>query len=635
MFSSVSIRIRLFVGFISLLILAVGIITPVMLSKVNEAVTQSTNSQLSELFNNMELQLKEQANRAEAMSALVANIPAVQKAFAQQDRETLSELLHNSFLVLKDNYGARQFQFHTPPATSFLRVHKLEKFGDDLSGFRKTVLETNSTKQPVKGLEIGVAGLGMRGLVPVFYQDQHVGSLEFGLSFGQSFFDRFKEEHHVEIAMHLNRDGTYDTFATTMEESLLTTNMLTDAYNGTIVTEKRDFQNRISIVMARSVKDFSGQAIGVVEIVFDNSANEQLISEALISALAVGLVVILLGLFVSMLITRSIVKPICETADSMWEIAEGEGDLRVRLSSEGNNELSNLSNAFNQFVTKIQGTISEVQGTISQLTQMAEKLLQSSTHTKTNIAEQSSETEQVATAINELRSTAQEVASNAAQAAEAARDADNEVVNGNNVVQASITSINQLAQGVEESAITIRGVETQSDDIGGILEVIRNIADQTNLLALNAAIEAARAGEQGRGFAVVADEVRTLASRTQDATQQIQEMIGSLQEGAQSSVQAMTHSQEQVKHSVEQAQMAGTALNSITSAITTISDMNVQIATAAEEQTSVAEEINQNVVRISDSVTQTVQVADEVSSMSGTLTELASNLEQLTDRFKV
>ena len=635
MFSSVSIKIRLLIGFISLLILAVGIITPVMLSKVNQVVTKATDSQLNQLFNNMEVQLKEQAYRAEAMSALVANIPAVQKAFSEQDRETLSELLHNPFKVLRDEYGARQFQFHTPPATSFLRVHNLEKFGDDLSGFRKTVLETNSTKQPVRGLEIGVAGLGMRGLVPVSYQDQHVGSLEFGLSFGQSFFDRFKEEYDVEIAMHLNRDGEYDTFATTMEESLLTTNMLSEAYEGKVVTEKRDFQGNASIVMARSVNDFSGKPIGVVEIVFDSSENEQLISEALNSALVVGLVVILLGLFVSMLITRSIVKPICGAADSMWEIAEGEGDLRVRLSSEGNNELSNLSNAFNQFVMKIQGTISEVQGTISQLTQIAESLLQSCNHTKKGVANQSSETEQVATAINEMRSTAQEVASNAAQAAEAAHDADNEVENGNNVVQASIKSINQLAQGVEESAKTIRGVETQSDEIGGILEVIRNIADQTNLLALNAAIEAARAGEQGRGFAVVADEVRTLASRTQDATQQIQEMIGSLQEGAQSSVQAMKHSQEQVKHSVEQAQLAGTALNSITTAITTISQMNVQIATAAEEQTSVTEEINQNVVRISDSVTQTVQVADEVSSMSGTLTELASSLKQLTDRFKV
>ncbi|MGD2116879.1 MAG: methyl-accepting chemotaxis protein [Chromatiales bacterium] len=635
MLSSLSIKMRLIAGFSLVLVLAVATITPVMLSKVSDAITETSEVQLTELFNNMQVQLSEQARLAEAMSALVANIPAVQKAFAEGDRETLTAMLHEPFKYLKEHYGARQFQFHTPPAMSFLRVHKLEKFGDDLSGFRKTVIATNQTKQPVRGLEIGVAGLGMRGLVPVSYEGKHVGSLEFGLSFGQSFFDRFKEAHGVDIAMHLFRDGKFDTFATTLEDSLLSEENRQKALNGETIKIHDDYQGKNVVTMGKQITDFSGNPIGIVEIIFDESKYVDMLNAASLTALLIAVGVFAIGFLVSAFITGSIVKPINHTTHSMMQIAEGEGDLRVRLPVEGKNELSSLSNAFNRFVEKIQGTVGDVQQSVIKLTQMAESLAETSASTKAGVAAQSIETEQVATALNEMSATSQDVAESAAHAATAAKEADAEAVTGNEVVQKSIHAINQLAHEVELAADTIHGLETQSEQIGGILDVIRNIAEQTNLLALNAAIEAARAGDQGRGFAVVADEVRTLASRTQEATQQIQEMIAALQSGAQSSVQAMQKSQDQVRFSVEQSEQAGTALNTITTAISTISDMNVQIATAAEEQTSVAEDINQNVVRISDASGQTVEAAENIASSSESLAQLAEDLESLLGKFKV
>lgn len=629
-----TIKMRLLLSFTFVLVMAVAAITPVMLAKVNDAINEASEIQLTELFNNIEVQLNEQARLAEALSALVANIPSVQQAFAEGDRDTLARLLTKPFEHLKAEYGALQFQFHTPPAISFLRIHKLEKFGDDLSGFRKTVLKTNRTHKPVRGLEIGVAGLGMRGLVPVQYEGKHVGSLEFGLSFGQSFFDRFKEKNGVDIEMHLYHDGKFETFASTLGQTLLPGEVLPGALSGKTIRIHRDLQNKEFVIMGKRVTDFSGDPIGVIGIIFDESAYVDMIATARNTALLIATGIFMIGFLVSFLITGSITRPIAHTASSMMEIAEGEGDLRVRLPVAGKNELSNLSNAFNLFVAKIQHTIAQVQESIVKLTQTADNLAATSSKTKAGAANQSFETEQVAAALNQMTGSFQEVAHSAARAADAAKEANAQAVTGNQVVQKSIESINQLAHEVELSAESIHGLELQSQQIGGILEVIRNIAEQTNLLALNAAIEAARAGEQGRGFAVVADEVRTLAGRTQDATRQIQEMIVALQSGAGNSVQAMQQSQKQVRHSVELAEQAGIALKSITEAICTISDMNVQIASAAEEQTSVAENINQNEVRISDASRHAVEAAENIASSSESLAQLAENLSELLSRFK-
>ena len=255
--------------------------------------------------------------------------------------------------------------------------------------------------------------------------------------------------------------------------------------------------------------------------------------------------------------------------------------------------------------------------------------------TSSGVESQKDETVQVASAITQMTATVQEVANNAESATSAAADADSEAKAGNQIVSSTVQAISELATEVESSASVIEKLKGDSENIGAVLDVIKGIAEQTNLLALNAAIEAARAGEQGRGFAVVADEVRTLAQRTQESTAEIENLINALQGGAEEAVTVMTRSRDRASHTVEQAKHAGESLSSITRAVGTILQLNTQIATAAEEQSSVSEEINRNVINIQDISEQTASGAEQTASASAELARLGEQLQNLVGQFKV
>jgi len=325
-------------------------------------------------------------------------------------------------------------------------------------------------------------------------------------------------------------------------------------------------------------------------------------------------------------------------AVSALERASGqmaEGNLTVRADYQGKDELGRVANAFNRMGERFQAMVQQLSGATSQLAAAAEETSAVTEQTSSGIRQQQSETEQVATAMNEMTATVQEVAHSAASAAEAAHKADEEALAGKQVVTRTIDVIDSLASEVEKAAGVIHQLEQDSEQIGTVLDVIRGIAEQTNLLALNAAIEAARAGEQGRGFAVVADEVRTLASRTQQSTAEIQGMIEKLQNGAANAVKVMEASRTQAQAGVEQVAQAGASLDSITRAVGTINDLNAQIASAAEEQSSVAEEINRNIVNISQVADQTSQGAQQTAAASEELARLAEQLQSLVGQFRV
>ncbi|HEY5602570.1 MAG TPA: methyl-accepting chemotaxis protein [Gammaproteobacteria bacterium] len=344
---------------------------------------------------------------------------------------------------------------------------------------------------------------------------------------------------------------------------------------------------------------------------------------------------VLVGLAGAIFISRAIVSPLAETKAAMEDIASGNGDLTKRIDIKGNDEIAQLANAFNHFASKVQVIVKEVSGITSRLASASERLTVVTEETRKGADRQLQETDEVAIAVNEMAASGQEVARNANAAADAAHNADVAADNGRQVVGHTIEAIDSLAREVTQAGIVIDRVEKDSESIGGVLDVIKGIAEQTNLLALNAAIEAARAGEQGRGFAVVADEVRTLASRTQQSTAEIQTMIERLQTGTRDAVSVMDQSRQMAEATVGQAARAGTSLEEINAAVATIKNLNSQIACSAEEQSTVAEEINQKVVRISDITDQTAAGAQQTASASNELNQLAETLKLLVGQFKV
>ncbi len=312
-----------------------------------------------------------------------------------------------------------------------------------------------------------------------------------------------------------------------------------------------------------------------------------------------------------------------------------DGNLSARSGYARNDELGHIARAVDRMAETFKNTVQELTGAIADLTTAAEETSAVTEQTSSGIRQQQSETEQVATAMNEMNATVHEVASNAVQAASAAHNADEQAANGRRVVSQTIEAMDALATEVEKAAEVIHSLESESESIGTVLDVIRGIAEQTNLLALNAAIEAARAGEQGRGFAVVADEVRTLAQRTQQSTQEIQVMIERLQGGARNAVQVMEAGRNRAQAGVDQAAQAGTSLEAITEAVTRINDMNTQIASAAEQQSAVAEEINRNISNISQIAEQTSEGSQQTAAASETLARLAEELQALVSRFRL
>ena len=389
--------------------------------------------------------------------------------------------------------------------------------------------------------------------------------------------------------------------------------------------------------VALNIED-SGQQhdVGEVRLYFDDSSMQQQLRENVWSTLIrIAVLVGILLFAIGTIVQRLVNKPLTAMLSHIKDIAEGAGDLTKRVHFESNDELGVLANSVNAFIADIHRIISQLKSMAKQLEDSASLAGKAFDDLRGPLQQQEMELTSLVTALNELTTTSQHVAENAAGASQKVQETNREAAQGLTGVQDASSASNKLLSELDRAEQVINELQQRAVSIGTILDVIRNIAEQTNLLALNAAIEAARAGEQGRGFAVVADEVRVLAKRTQDSTGEIQQMIEQLQAQAGSAVSAMNAGAEQARISAKTTQTTGESFNAINRSIAVITDMNVQIATATEQQNATMKEIDRNVVNIHGAHEKTLAASDTTAESERQLREVVEGLSQLIGRFKV
>ena len=413
----------------------------------------------------------------------------------------------------------------------------------------------------------------------------------------------------------------------------VTDGMLSGTLDMSKMSGKIDGMNSALATVKASMEKLSEDALAEF-----NQTVEVSISDAqkalTLGMLATGVTIAIL-ILLGWSIVNSIGTALGKLLVSLKDIASGDGDLTKRIQKTSNDELGDVVDRFNQFVDKLHNSITDVVKSIEPLTSLSTDLGSLTSDTLSISANQNEATEQVSLVVEEMVSSVKAVSNNANSASEAANEADKAAKGGRDIVTKTVASINGLAEEVERAGEVIRKLEADTGNVGTILDVIKGIAEQTNLLALNAAIEAARAGEQGRGFAVVADEVRTLASRTQDSTQEIQKVIEELQTAARSAVDVMGQSKQRAQESVEHAAQTGESLTAITERVSAITEMNRQIASAAEEQERAAYSIKDNVLGIKETSETAMQSIQKVEEASLSLVDISGNLQRVTGDFKV
>ena len=384
----------------------------------------------------------------------------------------------------------------------------------------------------------------------------------------------------------------------------------------------------------RDILDKIGQGISNTSSSLANDVNET--SQAAINTIiVVCIAALLIAIAVTLIFPKIIIESIESLQTSLESLLSGHGDLTVRLPKLGQDEIGKVSHSFNRFIKSLQLLMQDISKTSTNVRHASKELGNLVISNREMVQQQASSVDLVATALHEMGSAINEVSSNTQQVSHEAKDAESYANKSSEIFTQTILEISNLVDSVDHSATTIQTLETEANGIVSVLDVIKGIAEQTNLLALNAAIEAARAGEQGRGFAVVADEVRTLASRTQESTGHINEMISRLQAGVKNAVLSMESGKTRVSNTVESATLAQTALTQTTTAISAISDRILQIASAVEEQSSVVEDINVNLTKIKDTSSQGSQDALTVEKNSNDLAKEADALHNYVGNFKI
>ena len=647
MLKSLSIGQRITIGFAAVTLVAILVVMAMNQISMSGLASKSAQTELRGYVKTLKSAIAAEARRAESMSALVANIPDAHRLFAEQDRQGLFDRFVPAFKVLKKDYAVRQFQFHNPPATSFARIHKPKKFGDDLSSFRKTVVNTNSVKKPTVGTEIGVAGLGVRGMVPVFHDGKHVGSVEFGMSFGQPFFDQFKRDYGVEAALYLKRGDKYQRFATTFGTlDPFDQTGLNRAFNGGESLGELEFAGHPMAVLAEPINNFSGAPIGVVVIGRSTAASMAILADARNMSLMIAALAFLIVLGLAIWLSRSITRPINAITGVMNDLAEGHLDADIP-AQERRDEVGVMARALRIFQQSLQEARQLEQEQQQAHHQEEEKLhyIDEITSRFTDQVEEvinciSAASSQLDTTARSMTGIAEETSAQSATASAASDDASANVQTVASATEEMSVSIDEISQQVNMASAASREAVMEVEKTSGqmailaetankitnVIGIIADIADQTNLLALNATIESARAGEAGKGFAVVANEVKGLAGQTSKATEEIIAQVNEIQAATKQAVASMGDINKVIKTVDETSAAIATAMEEQGSATREIA-RNVQEAAAGTEN------VNASILSVSQASQEAGQASSEVLSAASGLSEQMETLNTVVKGF--
>ncbi|MGY0571772.1 cache domain-containing protein [Bradyrhizobium sp. RDM12] len=592
--------------------------------------------------------IAEESHRAAAMSAVVAAMPATQEAMARQDREALIRLFGPVFAATKSEYGVEQFQFHTPPATSFLRVHQPANFGDDLSTFRKTVVDANQEHKVVVGLEGGVAGLGIRGVVPIAQAGKHLGSVEFGLTFGQSFIEDFKLNRHVDIAFHLADGAGLKLFGGTLKgKSFFEPADYSRAAGGGFTVKQAKLDTTPIAALLGPIKDFSGKPLGAVELVMDNSDYVASADRAWMLAIAIAALGLVLAAIVGYLIARGISRPILSITSIMRELADGRIDVAVP-ESKTNDEVGAMVKAVAVFrdnavnFSKLQADQLEAKAQSEAekrraFAALADNFEASIRDVVTTVSSAAVEMEHTARSMSDIVEQSRHQTRAVSSASALASENVQTVAAAAEELSSSMTEISRrLAHGTEvvgkaasdgrQSNERVQSLAEAAQKIGDVVSFINGIAGQTNLLALNATIEAARAGEAGRGFAVVASEVKALATQTAKATEEIGAQVTAVQgetAGAVNGIQSICATIQQVDE----------ISAAIAAAVGQQGTATQEIAQNVQQAAARTGEVSQNIAGVTDGIAATGTAAEEVLVSAIELSKQSQRLRDEVDRF--